>query len=72
MFDDMLQYKTGKYDTEGREQNFEREVAEGIRFHETVIINSLNMLDRFLKSVGERVQSFSENIGFGGRGRNML
>ena len=29
------------------------------------------MLERFLESVGERVQSFSENIGFGGRGRQM-
>ena len=30
---------------------------------------NFNLLDRFLESVGKRVQSFSENIGFGGRSR---
>ena len=32
-------------------------------------INGLNMLERFLEFIGERVQGFTENIGFGGRGR---
>ena len=32
-------------------------------------INGLNMLERFMEFVGERVQSFSENIGFCGRSR---
>lgn len=32
-------------------------------------INGLNMLEHFLESVGEKVQHFSENIGFGVRGR---
>ena len=32
-------------------------------------INGLNMLEHFLESVGERMQSFSESIGFVGRRR---
>lgn len=38
-------------------------------FMKQFTINGLNMLERFLESVGERVHSFSGNIGFGGRNR---
>ena len=38
-------------------------------FMKQFTINGLNMLERFLESIGERVQRFSENIGFGVRGR---
>ena len=38
-------------------------------FMKQFTINGLNMLERFLESVGEKVQRFSESIGFSDRSR---
>ena len=69
MFDDMLRLKQENMILKEENRTLKEKLQKAYDFMKQFTINGLNMLERFLESVGEKVQSFSENIGFGGRGR---
>ena len=69
MFDDMLQLKRENMMLKAENRTLKEKLQKAYDFMKQFTINGLNMLELFLESVGERVQSFSENIGFGGRSR---
>lgn len=69
MFDDMLQLKRENMILKDENRTLKEKLQKAYDFMKQFTLNGLNMLERFLESVGERVQNFSENIGFGGRGR---
>lgn len=69
MFDDMLQLKRENMILTEENRTLKEKLQKAYDFMKQFTINGLNMLERFLESVGEKVQSFSENIGFGGRSR---
>ena len=69
MFDDMLRLKRENMILQDESRTLKEKLQKAYDFMKQFTINGLNMLERFLESVGERVQSFSENIGFGGRSR---
>ena len=69
MFDDMLQLKRENMMLKDENRTLKEKLQKAYDFMKRFTINGLNMLEHFLESVGEKVQSFSENIGFGGRSR---
>lgn len=69
MFDDMLRLKRENMILKNENRALKEKLQKAYDFMKQFTINGLNMLERFLVSVGERVKSFSENIGFGGRSR---
>ena len=69
MFDDMLQLKRENMILKDENKTLKEKLQKAYDFMKQFTINGLNMLERFLESIGERVQRFSENIGFGDRGR---
>lgn len=69
MFDDMLRLKWENMILKDENRTLKEKLQKAYDFMKRFTINGLNMLERFLESIGERVQSFSENIGFGGRSR---
>lgn len=69
MFDDMLRLKRENMILKEENRTLKEKLQKAYDFMKQFTINGLNMLERFLESVGEKVHSFSENIGFGGRGR---
>lgn len=69
MFDDMLRLKRENMILEDENRTLKEKLQKAYDFMKQFTINGLNMLECFLESVGERVHSFSENIGFSGRGR---
>lgn len=69
MFDDMLRLKRENMILKDENRTLKEKLQKAYDFMKQFTINGLNMLERFLESLGERVQSFSENIGFGGRSR---
>lgn len=69
MFDDMLRLKRENMILKDENRTLKEKLQKAYDFMKQFTINGLNMLERFLESIGERVQSFSENIGFGGRSR---
>lgn len=69
MFDDMLLLKQENMILKNENRTLKEKLQKAYDFMKQFTINGLNMLEHFLESVGERVQSFSENIGFGGRSR---
>lgn len=69
MFDDMLWLKRENMILKDENKTLKEKLQKAYDFMKQFTINGLNMLERFLESVGERMQSFSENIGFGGRSR---
>ncbi len=69
MFDDMLHLKRENMILENENRTLKEKLQKAYDFMKQFTINGLNMLERFLESIGERVHSFSENIGFGGRSR---
>lgn len=69
MFDDMLWLKRENMILTEENRTLKEKLQKAYDFMKQFTINGLNMLERFLESVGERVQSFSESIGFGGRSR---
>ena len=69
MFDDMLRLKQENMILKDENRTLKEKLQKAYDFMKQFTINGLNMLERFLESVGERVQSFSENIGFGGWNR---
>ena len=69
MFDDMLRLKRENMILKDENRTLKEKLQKAYDFMRQFTFNGLNMLERFLESVGERVQSFSENIGFGGRNR---
>lgn len=66
MFDDMLRLKRENMILKDENRTLKEKLQKAYDFMKQFTINGLNMLERFLESVGERVQNFSENIGFGG------
>ncbi len=69
MFDDMLWLKRENMILKDENRTLKEKLQKAYDFMKQFTINGLNMLERFLESIGERVQSFSENIGFDGRSR---
>ena len=69
IFDDMLRLKRENMILKDENRTLKEKLQKAYDFMKQFTINGLNMLERFLESVGERVQSFAENIGFGGRSR---
>lgn len=69
MFDDMLQLKRENMMLKNENKTLKEKLQKAYDFMKQFTINGLNMLERFLESVGERVHSFSESIGFGGGSR---
>ena len=69
MFDDMLRLKRENMILKDENRTLKEKLQKAYDFMKQFTINGLNMLEHFLESIGERVQSFSENIGFGGRSR---
>lgn len=69
MFDDMIRLKRENMILENENKTLKEKLQKAYDFMKQFTINGLNMLERFLESVGERMQNFSENIGFGGRSR---
>ena len=69
MFDDMLRLKRENMILKNENRTLKEKLQKVYDFMKQFTINGLNMLEHFLESIGERVQSFSENIGFGGRSR---
>ncbi len=69
MFDDMLRLKRENMILKDENRTLKEKLQKAYDFMKQFTINGLNMLERFLESVGERVQSFSESIGFSGRSR---
>ena len=66
MFDDMIQLKRENMILKAENRTLKEKLQKAYDFMKQFTINGLNMLERFLESVGERVHSFSGNIGFGG------
>ena len=69
MFDDMLRLKRENMILKEKNRTLKEKLQKAYDFMRQFTINGLNMLERFLEFIGERVQGFTENIGFGGRGR---
>ena len=69
MFDDMLRLKLENMILQDENRTLKEKLQKAYDFMKQFTINGLNMLERFLETVGERLQSFSENIGFGDRNR---
>ena len=69
MFDDMLRLKRENMILKDENKTLKEKLQKAYDFMRQFTINGLNMLERFLESIGERVHSFSENISFGGRSR---
>ncbi len=69
MFNDMLRLKQENMILKDENRTLKERLQKAYDFMKQFTINGLNMLERFLESVGEKVQSFSENIGFGSRSR---
>ncbi|MCX4378376.1 MAG: plasmid recombination protein [Lachnospiraceae bacterium] len=69
MFDDMLRLKRENMILKDENKTLKEKLQKAYDFMKQFTINGLNMLERFLASIGERVQSFSESIGFSGRSR---
>ena len=69
MFDDMLRLKRENMILQDENRTLKEKLQKAYDFMKQFTINGLNMLERFLETVGERLQSFSENIGFGDRNR---
>lgn len=69
MFDDMIQLKRENMILKDENRTLKEKLQKAYDFMKQFTINGLNMLERFLESIGEKVYSFSENIGFGGRSR---
>ena len=69
MFDDMIQLKRENMILKDENRTLKEKLQKAYDFMKRFTINGLNMLERFLESVGEKVHSFSGNIGFGGRSR---
>ena len=69
MFDDMLRLKRENMIRKDENRTLKEKLQKAYDSMKQFTINGLNMLERFLETLGERVQSFSENIGFGGRSR---
>lgn len=69
MFDDMLRLKRENMILENENKTLKEKLQKAYDFMKQFTINGLNMLERFLESVGERVQNFSENISFSDRSR---
>lgn len=69
MFDDMLRLKRENMILKNENRTLKEKLQKVYDFMKQFTINGLNMLEHFLESIGERVQSFSENIGFSGRSR---
>ena len=67
MFDDMLRLKRENMILKDENKTLKEKLQKAYDFMRQFTINGLNMLERFLESIGERVHSFSENISFGGR-----
>lgn len=69
MFDDIIQLKREIMMLKDENRTLKEKLQKAYDFMKQFTINGLNMLERFLESIGERVQSFSESIVFGGRSR---
>lgn len=69
MFDDMLRLKQENMMLKDANRTLKEKLQKAYDFMKQFTINGLNMLERFLESIGERVQGFTENIVFGGRSR---
>jgi len=69
MFDDMLRLKRENMILKDGNRTLKEKLQKAYDFMKQFTINGLNMLERFLESIGEKVHVFSENIGFGGRSR---
>ena len=69
MFDDMIRLKRENMILENENKTLKEKLQKAYDFMKQFTINGLNMLERFLESIGERIQNFSENIGFMGRSR---
>ncbi len=69
VFDDMLRLKRENMILKDENRTLKEKLQKAYKFMKQFTINGLNMLERFLESVGERVHSFSGNISFGGRSR---
>ena len=69
MFDHMLRLKRENMILKEKNRTLKEKLQKAYDFMRQFTINGLNMLERFLEFIGERVQGFTENIGFGGRGR---
>ncbi len=69
MFDDMLLLKQENMILKNENRTLKEKLQKANDFMKQFTVNGLNMLEHFLESVGERVQNFSKNIGFGGRSR---
>lgn len=67
MFDDMLRLKRENMIFKDENRTLKEKLQKTYDFMKQFTINGLNMLERFLESIGERVQGFTENKGFGGR-----
>ena len=69
MFDDMLRLKRENMILKDENRTLKEKLQKAYDFMKQFTINGLNMLERFLESVGEKVQRFSESIGFSNRSR---
>lgn len=69
MFDDMLRLKRENMMLKDENRTLKEKLQKAYDFMKQFTINGLNMLECFLESIGERVQSFSESIGFSGRSK---
>lgn len=69
MFDDMIRLKRENMILKNENRTLKEKLQKAYDFMKQFTINGLNILERFLESVGERVQGFTENISFGGRSR---
>ena len=69
MFDDMLRLKRENMILKDENKTLKEKLQKAYDFMKQFTINGLNMLEHFLESVGEKVQSFTENIGFSGKSR---
>ena len=69
MFDDMLRLKRENMILQDENRTLKEKLQKAYDFMKQFTINGLNMLERFLESVGEKVQRFSESIGFSDRSR---
>lgn len=69
MFDDMIRLKRENMILKNENRTLKDKLQKAYDFMKQFTINGLNMLECFLESIGEKVHSFSENIGFGGRSR---
>ena len=62
LFEDVVQLKQENEQLKAENQTLREKLQKAYDFMKQFTISGINLLERFLESVGERVQNFSEHL----------